>query len=36
MMLSLELEPQINCQQLPRTRFSDSRPVEGELGGYLA
>ena len=25
-MLSLELEPQINCQQLPRTRLSDSRP----------
>ena len=25
-MLSLELEPQINCQQLPRTRVSDSRP----------
>ena len=25
-MLSLELEPQINCQQLPCTRVSDSRP----------
>ena len=25
-MLSLKLEPQINCQQLPRTRVSDSRP----------
>ena len=25
-MLSLELEPQINCQQLPRTGVSDSRP----------
>ena len=25
-MLSLELEPQINCRQLPRTRVSDSRP----------
>ena len=25
-MLSLELEPQINCQQLPRTRVSYSRP----------
>ena len=24
-MLSLELEPQINCQQLPRTRISDSQ-----------
>ena len=24
--LSLELEPQINCQQLPRTQVSDSRP----------
>ena len=25
-MLSLKLEPQINCRQLPRTRVSDSRP----------
>ena len=25
-MLSLKLEPQINCQQLPRTQVSDSRP----------
>ena len=25
-MLSLKLEPQINCPQLPRTRVSDSRP----------
>ena len=25
-LLSLELEPQINPQQLPRTRVSDSRP----------
>ena len=25
-MLALKLEPQINCQQLPRTRAPDSRP----------
>ena len=33
-MLSLELEPQINCQQLPRTRVSDSRPKERALQGW--